>query len=102
LLGKLGCPLFSTLGGLFAGLALVRIVPRRTFFYTDRIEKARDPVGRLCPNAQPMLGPLNIDLDPVRRILREQGIIGPNLFDEATITRATRIGHDDAVIGALF
>jgi hypothetical protein len=48
-----------------------------------------------------MLGALDLEVDALGGIARQQRIIGADLLDVAAVARALRIGDDDAIKGPL-
>jgi hypothetical protein len=50
---------------------------------------------------QPMRDAIRVELHALRRILRQQRVVGADLFDEATIARVAAVRYHDAVIGTL-
>src|SRR5207302_8285857 len=94
----------SFLGLLGAGLGLGF---RRRFErgFTDRrlagepgiAEKARDPLGRLRADAEPMPDPLLLQSHPVAMATFQHRVVGAELFDKPPVARAARIGDDDRV-----
>src|SRR5271166_999702 len=49
-----------------------------------------------------MLDAFGFEGHPIGVRAVEHRVVGPELFDEAAVAWAARVGHDDAVIGALF
>ena len=65
-------------------------------------EEPRHPVGRQGADAEPMPDPLFLQDDPVRMVFRQHRVVGADTLDEAAVAGHPRIGHDNAVEGALF
>ena len=64
-------------------------------------KEAQDAVGRLRADAQPVADAVGVELHALRRILRQQRVVGADLLNEATVTRIAAVGDDDAVIRPL-
>src|SRR5580704_4559007 len=60
-------------------------------------EKARDTLGRLRPDPEPMLDPLFLQGDPVGVAASQNRVGGAKLLDKAPVARAARIGDDDRI-----
>src|SRR3546814_3793316 len=94
-------PLLGALLGLLAGLGLVRVVARGALTHARRIEEARNAVGRLRADTEPMVRAIGVELDALLVVLGEKRVVIADPLDEAAVARAARIGDDDGVIGAL-
>ena len=99
--GGLSGALLGAFLGLFPGDGLVRVVAGCAFLHADGIEETGDAIGRLCTDRNPMLRALDIQHDAIGVVLAEQRIVAADALDEAAVTRAARIGDDDAVIRPL-
>src|SRR3546814_5805694 len=87
--------------GLLAGLGLVRVVARGALTHARRIEEARNAVGLLRADTEPMVRAIGVALDALLVVLGEKRVVIADPLDEAAVARAARIGDDDAVIGTL-
>ncbi len=104
LLGRRGSLRRALLGaflGLFARLRLLRVVARRPLADAGCIEEAQHAIRWLGADTQPVRYALDVELHPLGRILRQQGVVGAELLDEAAVARVAAVGDDDAVIGPL-
>ena len=99
--GSLGGLVLGPFLGLLARLCLAGVVGGHTLTHAGLVEQAGDAVGRLRADAQPVADAVLGQADAVRVILGEQRVVGADLLKVVAIARAARIGHDDAVIGAL-
>src|SRR5690606_37632669 len=61
----------------------------------------QNAVGRLCANANPVLGALGVQNNALLVVLGEQRIEGADLLDEAAVARRTGVSNDDLVERAL-
>src|SRR5579864_190996 len=64
-------------------------------------EEAMDPLARQRAHLQPMLNALGLHHQALGMALVEHRIVGAELFEEASVARAARIRHHDAVEWAL-
>src|SRR5690606_20023445 len=65
------------------------------------IQEAGNAVRRQRANREPVLRTLEIKGHALGIVLRQQRVERADLFDEATIAGAARIGNHDAIEGAL-
>src|SRR3546814_2504632 len=65
-------PLLGALLGLLAGLGLVRVVARGALTHARRIEEARNAVGRLRADTEPMVRAIGVELEALLVVLGEQ------------------------------
>ena len=93
--------LFDALLGLLAGLRLLRIEPCLALQHAGLVEEAEHAVGRLRALREPMLDALKVELDALGVLRGEEGIVGPDLLDEAAVARRALVGDDDPVEGPL-
>src|SRR3546814_3404608 len=63
--------------------------------------EARNAVGRLRADTEPMVRAIGVELDALLVVLGEKRVVIADPLDEAAVARAARIGDDDAVIGTL-
>src|SRR3546814_4629593 len=68
-------PLLGALLGLLAGLGLVRVVARGALTHARRIEEARNAVGRLRADTEPMVRAIGVELDALLVVLGEKRVV---------------------------
>src|SRR4029077_10930293 len=88
-------------GGFSAGFAflardrLLGIVARLTLADALGVEEAHDAVRRLGAFGEPALDLLEVDLEALLVLLRQQRIEKSEPLDETTVARRPAVGHDD-------
>src|SRR6185437_10749655 len=99
---------FLGLGGLFGvGLALLArhrllgIAARLALGDAGLVEEAHDAVGRLRALLHPRLHLLEVELEALFLVLRQQRIVIAEPLDEAAVARRARVGEDDMIEWAL-
>ncbi|EGE57288.1 hypothetical protein RHECNPAF_4460060 [Rhizobium etli CNPAF512] len=97
--------LLSLFGGAFLGalarLCLDRVVLGFALGNAGFIEEAQNAVGRLGAVVEPVLDALGVQLNALLVVLGEHRVPGTEVFEEAAVTRAARIGENDVVVRAL-
>ncbi len=91
-----------TFGGLFARLALVRVVARITLTNACCIQETGDPVRWLRAYPKPVFRTFFIQRNPLFIILGEQRVVSADLFQIFAIARTAAVGCHDAIIRTLF
>ena len=92
--------------GLFARLALVRVVALRPRPLGRQglvlRQEAGHAVGRLGALAEPFGDALGLQGDArLGAVLGQHRVVGADLLDELAVARRVRVGDDDVVVGAL-
>src|SRR3546814_6676855 len=90
-------PLLGALLGLLAGLGLVRVVARGALTHARRIEEARNAVGRLRADTEPMVRAIGVELDALLVVLGEKRVVIADPLDEAAVARRSderRVGKE--------
>ena len=83
--------------GLLPRLGLLGVAARLGREHARGLEEARDPIGRLRPQIQPVLDAVEVHLDAVLAALGKQRVVGSQLLDEAPVAGHARVSRDDAI-----
>ena len=100
--GQLLRLIFGAFLGLLAGFARLGVVSRCAFDDASLVKHARDAVGGLRANADPIAHAVFGQADTVCVVLGEERVIGADLLKIGAIARATAVCDNNLVIRALF